>query len=74
MVRYNKGLRFREGVFEIGELIAVLCQPVREPDLEATPDEAGYRDGPPTRLRVGGSAQSPILLSGARDLQQPGRR
>ncbi len=66
----NKSLRYREGVFEVGEAIAVMCQPVREPDPDAVAAVAGYRDGPPTRLRAGGSADHPILLSDARDVTQ----
>jgi hypothetical protein len=65
----GKTLRYREGVFEIGEPIAVMCRPVREPDPGAS-REVGYRDAPGTRLRVGGSARYPILLSDARELRQ----
>jgi hypothetical protein len=68
---FNKTLRYREGVFEVGELIAIMCRPMREPDPGAAPREVGYRDAPGTRLRVGGSARHPILLSDSRDLTQP---
>jgi len=72
---FNKRLRYREGVFQIGERIAVMCQPVREPDPEAAARAAaGYRDPAPTRLRIGGSPAHPILLSDARDLTEPRRR
>ncbi|HSK02968.1 MAG TPA: hypothetical protein VK932_17070 [Kofleriaceae bacterium] len=64
----SRRLRYREGAFEIGEPIAVMCRPVREPDPGAASREVGYRDAPGTRLRVGGSARHPILLSDARDL------
>lgn len=66
----NKPLRYREGVFEIGEAVAVLCQPVREPDPDAISATPGYRDGPPTRLRVSGSPDMRILLSDAVEITQ----
>jgi hypothetical protein len=65
---FNRTLRYREGVFEVGEPVAVMCRPVREPDPGAASGEVGYRDAPGTRLRVGGSAKHPILLSDSRDL------
>lgn len=71
---FNRTLRYREGVFEIGEPIAVMCQPVREPDPDAASRTAGYRDLPPTRLRVGGSPAHPILLSDSRDVTLNRRR
>jgi hypothetical protein len=71
---FNRTLRYREGVFEIGEPIAVMCQPVREPDPDAASRTAGYRDLPPTRLRVGGSSARPIRLSDSRDVTQRSRR
>ena len=64
---FNKSLRYREGVIEIGETIAVMGQGVREPDPDAAAKAQGYRGGPPTRLRLGGSARHPILLSDAVD-------
>jgi hypothetical protein len=64
---FNKSLRYREGVIEIGETIAVMGQGVREPDPDAAGKAVGYRSGPPTRLRLGGSARHPILLSDADD-------
>lgn len=64
---FNKSLRYREGVIEIGETIAVMGQGVREPDPDAVGKVGGYRSGPPTRLRLGGSARHPILLSDAPD-------
>lgn len=67
---FNKSLRYREGVIEIGETIAVMGQGVREPDPDAVGKVGGYRSGPPTRLRLGGSARHPILLSDAPDTLQ----
>jgi len=64
---FNRTLRYREGVIEIGETIAVMGQGVREPDPAAVGKVGGYRTGPPTRLRLGGSARHPILLSDAPD-------
>jgi len=71
---FNKNLRYREGVFEVGEPIAILCQPVREPDPDAAARVGGYRNAAPTRLRIGGSADHPILLSDSRDVTQARRR
>ena len=64
---FNKSLRYREGVIEVGETIAVMGQGVREPDPDAVGKVGGYRSGPPTRLRLGGSSRHPILLSDAPD-------
>ena len=72
---FNKRLRYREGVFQVGEPIAVMCQPVREPDPDAAARAAaGYRDPAPTRLRVGGSPAHPILLSDSGAVTQRRRR
>jgi hypothetical protein len=71
---FNKKLRYREGVFEVGERIAVMCQPVREPEPSTSSWEVGYRDAPPTRLRIGGSSRYPILLSDACRVTRPPRR
>jgi len=66
---YNRGFRYCEGVFEVGELISVMCYPVRESDPDAVSrTAAGYRDPAPTRLRGGGSPDHPILLSDASDV------
>jgi hypothetical protein len=64
---FNRSLRYREGVIEVGETIAVMGQGVREPDPDAVGKVGGYRSGPPTRLRLGGSSRHPILLSDAPD-------
>lgn len=61
-------LRYREGVFEVGEPIAIMCRPMREPDPGAASREVGYREAPGTRLRVTGSARHPILLSDSREV------
>lgn len=63
---FNRRFRYCEGVFEIGEPIAVMCYPIREPDPDAVSRTfVGYRELAPTRLRVGGSSEHPILLSDA---------
>ena len=62
---FNKKLRYREGAIEIGEHVAVMGRPVREPDPDAIGQMTGYREGPPTRLRLGGSAEHPLVLSDA---------
>jgi hypothetical protein len=59
---FNKGLRFREAMIEIGETIAVLGSGVREPDPAAAP-EAAYRGAPPTRLRLTSSTRFPLVIS-----------
>jgi hypothetical protein len=67
---FNRTLTYREAVIEIGETVAVVGVGVREPDLDAGAG-AGYRDGPPTRLRMNGSPRHPLLISDQRDTQQP---
>ncbi|HVV83013.1 MAG TPA: GIDE domain-containing protein [Kofleriaceae bacterium] len=64
----NKSLRYLEGVIEPGERVAVLGRAVREPDPEAARDATGYRDALPTRVRIGGSKDQPILVSDRKDL------
>lgn len=59
---FNRTLTYQEGVIEIGDTVAVLGRGVREPDRSATARVAGYRDPPPTRLRLGGSSRHPILI------------
>jgi hypothetical protein len=56
-------LRYREGIIEVGETVAVLGRGVREPDREGASEMRGYRDAAPTVLRLGGSARAPILIS-----------
>lgn len=60
---FNKKLRYREGALEIGETIAVCGVGVREPDPDGAARVTGYRDAPPTRLRLARSARSPLLIS-----------
>jgi hypothetical protein len=57
---FNKRLRYREAVIEIGETVAVLGAGVREPDPTAAP--GGYRDAQPTRLRLA-PGRYPLLVS-----------
>jgi len=61
----RRRLRYREAGLELGEPVAVVGVGVREPDPDAVADAAGYRDGPPTRLRFGGSARHPIVITDA---------
>lgn len=59
---FNKSLRYREAMIEVGETISVLGSGVREPDPEASP--AGeYRGAPATRLRLTSSARFPLIVS-----------
>ena len=60
-------LRYREVALAVGATIAVIGTAVREPDPEAIASVTGYRDGPPTRLRLGRSADHALWLSDARD-------
>jgi hypothetical protein len=59
---FNKTLRYREAMIEIGETIAVLGSGIREPDPNAAP-EAAYRGAPPTRLRLTSSPRFPLIIS-----------
>lgn len=59
---FNKGLRYREAVIDIGETISILGMGVREPDPEGTPAD-GYRSAPPTRMRFTSSAKYPLVIS-----------
>lgn len=61
---FNKTLRYREGVLEAGEEVAILGFGMREPDPEPDlSDERGYRAGPPTRLVMSGGHQKPLTIS-----------
>lgn len=57
------GARFREYALEVGAEIAVVGHGVREPDPDAVADVTGYREGPPTRLRLGGTQAAPCFLT-----------
>lgn len=59
---FNKTLRYREAMIEIGETISVLGSGTREPDPNAAP-EAAYRGSPPTRLRLTSSPRFPLIIS-----------
>jgi hypothetical protein len=59
---FNKSLRYREAMIEVGEMIAVLGSGVREADPNAPP-EAAYRGSPPTRLRLTSSPKFPLVIS-----------
>jgi len=59
---FNKRIRYREGVLEAGEEVAVMGYGSKEPDPEGTAG-AGYRDMPSMRLRISGSANFPPLIS-----------
>jgi hypothetical protein len=59
---FNKSLRYREAMIEVGEMIAVLGSGVREPDPDAPP-EAAYRGAPATRLRLTSSPRFPLVIS-----------
>ncbi|MBL8626625.1 MAG: hypothetical protein JNK64_35380 [Myxococcales bacterium] len=60
-------LRYREVAFPLGATLAVIGAAVREPDPDAIKAVTGYREGPPTRLRLGRSAAHALWLSDATD-------
>lgn len=63
---FNKTLRYREAMIEIGEPVTILGSGVREPDPEGV--SAGpsgddvYRNAPPTRLRLTGSPKFKMVI------------
>ncbi len=59
---FNKQLRYREAIIEVGETVAVLGAGTREPDPEAAPP-ADYRGDQPTLLRLTSSASYPLVIS-----------
>ncbi len=59
---FNKTLRYREAMIEIGEKISILGSGTREPDPHAAP-EAAYRGAPATRLRLTSSPRFPLIIS-----------
>jgi hypothetical protein len=63
---FNKRLRYREAVIEVGETVAIVGEGVREPDPAAAP-EAAYRGDQPTRVRMTSSARFPLLISDSPD-------
>jgi hypothetical protein len=63
---FNKRLRYREAVIEIGETVAILGAGIREPDPTAPPAEA-YRGEQPTRVRMTSSPRFPLLISDSPD-------
>jgi hypothetical protein len=61
---FNKKLRYSEAAIEIGEQVTVLGRSLREPDPDGVGAGAGgYREGPPTRLRLAGVPDAPVLIS-----------
>ncbi len=60
---FNKKVRYKEGVLEAGESVAVLGRGTKEPDPSGVHKQAGYRDAPPMRLRLGRSAKLPLMIS-----------
>lgn len=59
---FNRSLRYREAVIEVGETIAIFGAAVREPDPTGTP-EAAYRGEAPTRLLMTSSRKQPMIIS-----------
>ncbi|MCK5796066.1 MAG: hypothetical protein KAI47_02730 [Deltaproteobacteria bacterium] len=63
-ILFNKGLRYREGVLEEGERVAVLGRCIREldPDPRAAGADGGYRSRP-TRLHIIAPVKHPIIVT-----------
>jgi hypothetical protein len=59
---FNRSLRYREAVIEVGETIAIFGAAVREPDPAGKP-EAAYRGAAPTRLLMTSSRKQPMIIS-----------
>ncbi len=61
---FNKTLRYKEGILEAGEELAVLGRGTKEPDPDGVASVGGgYRSGPPMRLRMRGTQSEPLLIS-----------
>ena len=60
---FNKRLRYREGVLEAGEEVAVLGYGVCEPDPDAVGAARGYREGPQMRVVMSGNSKVPLVIS-----------
>jgi hypothetical protein len=68
---HGQTLRYREGIVAAGDTIAVFGPGVREPDPDGAARASGYRELPPTRLHVAGSARLALVISnGADDLRR----
>lgn len=59
---FNKNLRYREGVLEPGEIVAVCGAGVHEPDPDPRSATGGYREQP-MRLVLAGRADAPLYVS-----------
>lgn len=59
---FNRRLRYREGVLEAGEEVAVFGYGIREPDPTGT-SAGGYRSAAAMRLRMSGTMKYPGLIS-----------
>jgi hypothetical protein len=65
-----KPMHFSEAIIESGEKVAVLGSGIRDHDHERTM-QSGYRDAPPTLLRLTSSARYPLLISDIRETTEP---
>jgi hypothetical protein len=61
---FNRSYRYREGILEVGERVAVVGVPVREPDPDAAAVR-GYREAV-TRVRLAGTDARPLAISDER--------
>lgn len=61
---FNKTLRYREGIVEAGETVAVAGFARWEPDPERAPSATGYREvAPARRVVIEGGGQGHVLIS-----------
>lgn len=60
---FNRSLRYEEAILEVGERISVVGIGLREADPAAVGQVTGYRDGPPTKLRVGPCRDGKLYIS-----------
>ncbi len=60
----NKKIRYREGILESGELVAIMGRGTREIDIAGgNQGERGYRDAPAMRLRMHSPEETPMKIS-----------
>ncbi|MEZ4365880.1 MAG: GIDE domain-containing protein [Kofleriaceae bacterium] len=66
----QRGFRLREHVLAVGERVAISGTVVHEldPTPVAAAAERGYREGPPTRGRVVGTARAPLRITDVRQV------
>lgn len=71
LLGFNRTMRYREGVFEEGETVAVLGVAVAESDPEGGIPAGSYRSGP-RRLRIGPRVDGPVLMTDDKSVTELG--